>query len=227
MALRTLHLCQFQFKDVDIVRVGNATDGGTSLSGISDPIESDGGGYWRGQWSNGSTRDAATGLDWRLVADVLAGGTVAVNVLFCAERLFAPTLAAKHLPLQPSPFSDGSEFTTTASFTASAAALRATTFVITTGPYAQPIRPGMKFSVQHSVWGWRTYSLQSLAPDGTATFMPPLRQAISAGTLLEFDWVRCQMHVPTGFQVSTATNIGRYGQAALTLVEDMRKPPNA
>lgn len=222
--LRTLHLCQFQFKDVDIRRVGNSIDGGTSLSGVSDPIEADGGGYWKADWTNGNVRDATGGLAWRQVSDVLTGGIVAVNVLLC-ERLFQPTFAAKHLPQQPTPFSDGSELVTSGAYTASAALLRATSLKIASGPYAQPLSPGMLVSIQHPTWGWRAYRIQDLASDGTATIRPPLREAVAAGTFLEFDWPRCQMHVPVGFQVSNATNIGRYmPNLSLSFVEDMRLP---
>jgi hypothetical protein len=53
MALRVLHLCQFHFEDQDVRVVGSEVDGGTSLSGITDIVETDGGGYWQGDWTGG------------------------------------------------------------------------------------------------------------------------------------------------------------------------------
>lgn len=225
MALRTLHLCQFQFSDQDIRRVGSVTDGGQSLSGLTDLIESDGGGYWRADFTNGQTRTREDGLAWRAIGDGLDGGAQAVDLLFC-ERLFAPTGAIPRVPhSDQTPFADGSEYVTTsgAPYTLIAdAALRATTVRIA-GSSPLPLIGGETFSIAHPTWGNRAYRI--IAIDGDAyTIRPPLREAATAGTALDFDNPRCQMHLAPGFALSNATNIGRYGSCAISLVEDMRKP---
>ncbi|MEH3121165.1 MAG: hypothetical protein PGN16_04160 [Sphingomonas phyllosphaerae] len=219
----TVHLCRFQFRDVDFRRVGQITDGGTSLSGISEQIEVDGGGYWRLDATNGSTRTRETGLAWRALSDILDGGATAVDVLVC-DLFFAPV--AGH-PLTPhsdaTPFSDKSLYVSSgASFTAAAAPLRATRLTIS-GVAELPLIGGEVFSIRHVFWGNRTYRIIGIEGD-VVTIRPPLREAIDAGTELNFDTPRCQMHLAPGFQVSLTTNIGRYGSCALSLVEDMRKP---
>lgn len=215
--MRTLHPCQFNFADQDIRRVGSTTDGGTSLSGIKDEIESSGGGYWMAEFQNGRTRTREQGLAWRALIDSLGDGA-AINILFC-ERLFAPVNDTVRAPLEDHdpaalPSSSG------ASYTAGAAALRATTLSIT-GDSEKALIGGEVFGIEHATWGWRTYRINEI--DGSAiTIRPPLREAIADGAVLDFDNPRCQMRAA---QVhSNPTSQGRYTSCNLTLVEDMRKP---
>lgn len=217
---QTLHLCRFNFQDQDIRRVGQTTDGGTSLSGISDTIEVDGGGYWRADFTNGRTRERDTGLAWRAITDLLDGGATAVDLLLC-ERQFQPRAGAVHIP-ELAILSDGSAFVDPQSaYTAAPAPLRATTLTITGSAYAQPIDAGVLFAVNHPTWGWRTYRIVAL--DGiTATIRPPLREAITAATPADFDYPRCRMRLAQA--TGNPTNIGRFTSCALSFVEDMRRP---
>lgn len=219
----TLHLCIFQFRDLDLRRVGQITDGGTSLSGISDPIASDGGGYWRLDATNGSTRTREGGLAWRAVGDLLDGGATAVDVLLC-DRFFSPADAPALVPhSDTAPLSDGTLYQSSgAAYTAAAAPLRSTRLAIA-GIAQRPLIGGETFSITHPRWGNRAYRIIGIDGD-TITIRPPLREAIEAGTELDFDTPRCRMHLAPGFTISNATNIGRYGACALSLVEDMRKP---
>jgi hypothetical protein len=220
--LRTLHLCQFNFLDKDFRRVGNVVDGGTSLSGFNDKIETDGGGYWQLDCTNGKTLDRQQGLAWRAITEALDGGATAVNVYIC-ERLFQPVGALTTVPHSDgAPFSDGSEYVSSgADYTATAdAALRATSITID-GISEKPLIGGELFSIQHPNWGWRAYRIIGIDGD-TITFRPPLREAIEAGTPLEFDSPRCQMRLAAA--TSNPTNIGKYTSCSISLVEDMRKP---
>lgn len=79
MALSVIHLCQFNPKSEDLRVVGSEIDGGTSLSGISDPIQTDGGGYWQFDSSDmafggrqSDRRDDT--LDFRAINALFAGG---------------------------------------------------------------------------------------------------------------------------------------------------------
>lgn len=213
--MRTIHLCIFNFKDQDIRRTGNVLDGGTSLSGLKDEIETDGGGYWQVDASNGSTRDAASGLAWREVSDIDRGEPV--NVMFC-EKLFQP-IEPRVNPCPNQIVADDAP-DKGANYVAGAAALRSTTIAVT-GIAERPLKPGMIFSIRHPNWGWRTYRIRSV-DGGTLTFRPPLREAVAANTSLEFDNPRCQMVL--GSAPSNPTNLGRYTSCAISLVEDMRPP---
>lgn len=216
--MRTLHPCQFNFQDQDIRRVGSTADGGTSLSGIKDDIETSGGGYWMAEFTNGRTRTREQGLAWRALADSLDGGAAGIIILFC-ERLFAPVNDTVRAPLEDHdraalPSSSG------ASYTATAAALRATTLTIA-GDSEKALLGGEVFGIEHPNWGWRAYRIIEI--DGAEiTIRPPLREAIGAATVLDFDNPRCQMRLAQ--PVSNSTSQGRYISCTLALVEDMRKP---
>jgi hypothetical protein len=224
MPMRTFHPCAFNFQKTNIRRVGNVADGGTSLSGITQEIETDGGGFLQADFSDGFTLDKTAGNAWRALSDADAGE--AFVVLLCAERLFQPVGALATVPHSDvTPFGDatlytspGADYTTTA-----AAALRATSIQIT-GASELSLIGGELFSVDHPTWGWRAYRVRSIDGD-TISFRPPLREAVPAGTELEFDTPRCQMRFVSA--VGNDTDIGRYGNCAVGFVEDMRKPAGA
>jgi hypothetical protein len=202
--MRTLHPCQFNFQDKDIRRVGSTTSGGTSLSGIRDDIESTGGGYWLAEFTNGRTRTREAGLAWR-------------------ERLFQPVGVPITVPhSDDTPFSDDTEYLSggTTYYTAAAAPLRATTLTIT-GVSELPLIGGERFTIVHTTWGCRAYSIIGIEGD-EITIRPPLREAIGPDTPLDFENVRCQMRLAQA--TGNPTNIGRYTSCNLTMIEDMRKP---
>lgn len=217
--MRTFHPCPFQFKTTNIRRTGNVVDGGESLSGISDDNETTGGGFLVAEFSNGSTRDKAGGNAWRAVTD-LDGGEVLI-VMLCAERLFQPVGAFQEVTHSDgTPFDDdtpyvggGLSFETTAD-----AALRATSLQITG---AADLIGGELFSIEHPNWGWRAYRIRAIQ-SGVISFRPPLREAVPAGTELEFYTPRCQMKMKGSS--GNETTIGKYTNCAISFEEDMRKP---
>lgn len=221
--MRTLHPCLFNFQDQNIRRVGSTIDGGTSLSGIRDDIETTGGGYWRADFNNGRTRSREQGLAWRAIVDGLDNGAGSIVVLFC-ERLFQPVDDVVSVPHSDgTPFSDGTEYETgRAAYTAAAAPLRSTLLTIS-GTSEKQLIGGEIFSIRHPNWGWRAYRIISI--DGNqVTIRPPLREAIEDATALEFDKPRCQMCAAPDAEIGNPTNLGRYTVCNLALVEDMRKP---
>jgi hypothetical protein len=226
MTLPVFHPCQFDFQDIDLRRVGNVTSGGTSLSGIDDPIETDGGGFWRLDLINGETIDRTAGLAWRALTEGMDNGSQAVIALLCSERLFQPVgdlVTVDHS--DGTPFSDDTPYDSSgADYTIVAdAALRAVTVQIA-GASELPLIGGELFSVEHAAWGWRVYRITRIDGD-VITFRPPLREAMAAGTALEFDTPRCQMRMAS--VASNQTNMGRFTACSLSMVEDMRKPAGA
>jgi hypothetical protein len=224
MPARTFHPCAYNFRTTNIRRVGNVSDGGTSLSGVSEEIEADGGGFLQADFGDGFTLDKTTGNAWRALSDADAGE--AYVVLLCAERLFQPVGAlATVRHSDATPFSDitpytssGADYTTTAN-----APLRAISLQIS-GAAELPLIGGELFSIEHPTWGWRAYRVRSIDGD-TISFRPPLREAVIAGTELEFDTPRCQMRF-VGV-VGNETEIGRYTSCAVSFAEDMRQPTGA
>lgn len=217
MALRTFHPCQFGFKSTNIRRVGNTIDGGTALSGVRSLGEIDGGGYLQADFTNGNALTRAQGNAWRAITDSDAGDVY--DVLLCPEALFQPDdwrRPADHRHDYDDTIpSSGTDFVLAADV-----ALRATSLTITAYDITQ-VEPGQLFSIQHLSWGWRAYRIRSR--DGnTITFRTPLREAVTAGTALEFRTPRCQMVLLS--TDGNPTEIGQYTSCSATFVEDMSIP---
>lgn len=221
MTTPVFHPCRFQFRDQDIRRVGSTVSGGTSLSGIDDPNETDGGGYWQADFTNGSTRRRSDTLAWRAINAAMDNGSASIIVRFC-DRLHQPVGGEMGVAGSPDAFENDRSFRgpgVIASATSSAA-LRATSLNITIQS-ERALIGGERFTVTHPTWAERCYEVATV--DGaTITFRPPLREAVTAGTVLDFDDPRCKMRRIS--DPSNALNIGRYGQCAIVFAEDMRKP---
>lgn len=222
--LRTFHPCAFRFQTTDIRRVGDITDGGTALDGTSEQIEADGGGYWQADFSDGSTRTKEQGNAWRALTDLDAGEKIIL--LGCSERRFQPVGPRQTVPHDDqTPFDDGMLYTSPGAqyATTADAALRATSLLIS-GASELALIGGELFSILHPNWGWRWYRIRQI--DGNAIyFRTPLREAVTAGTALEFDTPRCQMILAQ--KVSNKTSLGRYTSCAISLREDMSPPADA
>lgn len=226
--LRTFHPCQFQYKQSEIGIMGSVVSGGKSLSGYEDKVAADGGGYLTANFTNGSIRTKENGNALKALITYLAGGTTAVIVLLCAERLFQPVGA-----IQKVPHSDATSFDDATLYTSPGAAykttvdapLRATSLTIV-GSSEKPLIGGELFSVQHNNWGWRAYRIHSVTTNRdltqTVQFLPPLRESMDSGTAMEFDTPRCQMVL--GSDTSSPISMGRFGTNDIQFVEDMSNP---
>lgn len=217
---------QFGFDDWDFRIEGMALSPGPSLSGIEEPIRTDGGGYVAADFANGVLNKRESVLAWRAVTTAMDGGVNPVTVILC-DRRHQPVVGlpggVPHSDLTP--FSDGSLYTTKGASgeVQAAAALRAVELVgqlIT----QRPLIGGEWFSILHPTWGHRAYNIMGLYPEGSNTrlvFRPPLREALTAGTAIELDTPRCRMR-----RVGKPSNPvkGRIGAANISFVEDMRKP---
>lgn len=235
MALRTLHLCQFQFRSQDIRVVGSEVDGGTSLSGISEPIQNDGGGYWQADFSDGSFGGAQTArradtLAWRALNAGLSGGQRAI-VLYC-DRHHQPVFALATVPhSDDTPFDDGSEYASSGATSTVIAVVNGQTgglnctildIEITS---ERTLLAGEKFTHVHPTWLDRAYEIASVEDiDGgkRIKFQPPIRGGIEVGDPLDFDEVRCVMRRAS--QPTNAIAGGLYSTASIQMVEDMRNP---
>ena len=236
MALRVLHLCQFHFTDQDIRVVGSEVDGGTALDGTSDVIQTDGGGYWQGDWSGadfgGTSEDErAETLAWRAANAGLSGGRVAV-VPFC-DRWHQPVLDAVTVPHSDgTPFSDGSEYAGSGASAHVLAVVNGQTgglnctildIAITS---ERPLIGGERFGyIGADGWRERVAEISAVEPIAggyRVSFIPPIRGGIAAGDELDFDNPRCVMRRTSA--PTNALNMGLWSSASITMVEDMRDP---
>lgn len=236
MALRVLHLCQFHFQTQDIRVVGSEVDGGTSLSGISDVVETSGGGYWQGDWSDAdfggrSDSERAETLAWRAANAGMAGGTQVV-VPFC-DRWHQPVLDQVRVPHSDgSPFSDDSLY---ASAGASAKVLAVVngqtgghnaTILDIAITSERALIGGERFGyIGANGWAERAAEISSVEdiPGGKRIrFIPPIRGGIAVGDALDFDDPRCVMRRSSA--PTNALSMGIWSSASITMVEDMRDP---
>jgi len=234
-ALRTIHLCQWNFADTDIRVVNTELDGGTSLSGLSENIYPDGGGYWRGDWTGADfggpgDDDRAAVLSWRAMQAGLSGG-VAINVRFC-DRHHQPVYGTHQPPsFQPPPLTDESEYVSIGAeasvlsvVNGQAGGLNATIIDIAIAS-ERPLIGGERFTYVHPTWGERCaeiISVEDISGGKRVKFQPPIRGGIAVGDPLDFDNPRCRMIRAS--QATNALNMGLWATASLTMVEDMRPP---
>jgi hypothetical protein len=215
------HPCQFNFDDQDIRRVGSTTSGGMSLSGVDDTIENDGGGFWQADFSNGETLERADTMAWRAINAAMDNGSAAVVVEFC-DKLHQPIggeMGVAGSRFQPGDDRSYSPPGALAHATAPAS-VRATMLHISIAS-EQPLIGAERFTIVHTNWGERCYEVM-IVNGSTIEIRPPLREAITSSTPLDFDNPRCRMRRASA--ASNAISLGRYGQCAISFVEDMRKP---
>ena len=238
MALRVFHPCQFHFGDQDIRVDGSTVSGGTSLSGFEDVIRTDGGGFWRADFTGADFGDRddegrAETLAWRAANAGMQGGSVAVDVVFC-DRLHQPVRDANRVPhSDDTPFSDaslyrsaGAEAVLVAVVNGQAGGLRATVLDIRITS-ERALIGGERFTYQaRSDWGTRAAEIYDVEDRGGGvtriTFQPPIRGGIAAGDSLDFDDIRCRMRRVSA--PSNALSMGAFSSGDISFQEDMRPP---
>lgn len=205
----------FGSKEVNIER--QTLKGGTSLSGEQDVVSADGGGRVFAEFGSGQLVDREQVLAWRALLTILEEGVTRIIVPFCDIR-HTPYGVPHRVPhSDQTPFDDDSLYDggKPDAHSLGGADLRATTLSVALTA-ARPLLGGEWFSIEHATKGWRAYRVATV--DGnTITFRPPLREAISANTVLEFGEPRCLMVQDA--QASAKIDYGRYGEAAIRFVE--------
>lgn len=206
----------FVDKEVDIER--QTITGGTSLAGEQDKTSADGGGRVFAEFSNGSLVDRAQNMAWRAVVTLLEEGVTVMDVPFCQARFtpYGPGLSG--VPHSDgTPFSDGSLYEAAGGFASIAgpAILRDIVLELDLA-LPQPLVGGEWFSINHPNKGWRAYRVMRIS-GATVEFRPPLREAVTAGEIVDFMDPRCRM-VADG-RPGTAVQYGRLGSAAIRFVE--------
>jgi hypothetical protein len=236
-ALRTIHLCPYNFSTTDPVVIGTEIDGGTSVAGIQDTIATDGGGYWQWTLNSGSFGGRSDdrrnqSLSWRAINAGLSGGNRAV-FRFC-DRYHQPVLAARTVPHSDgTPFDDdtlyaspGADAHVLAVNNGQTGGLNCTSLDIAITS-ERALIGGERFTYVHPTWLERcaeTYSVEPIDGGVRIKFQPPIRGGINVGDPLDFDDPRCVMR-----RISAPTNALSPGSlttqvSSLVLVEDMRDP---
>jgi hypothetical protein len=176
------------------------------------------GGYWLATLSGIAVVGKDRVLAFRRLRALLQGGANQLRVPVCDKGNAPwPGSARKALSL----FSDGVTFSDGTSFSSAVvsvvlgadAALRATR-IVPTVQAAAPIYGGEYFSI-----GDHLYQVAQVLVDGSWQIVPPLREAVPAGTDINFDHPVCVMTLVGEEQMNLALERQRMGVLALTLFE--------
>ena len=218
--LATFPTCQFSFATREIAVQQNVISGGTALSGDETVIATDGGGRWVAEYGNAPLNRREKVLSWRAARAILEGGAVPIIFPICDAR-HQPVASRSRVPHSDNaPFSDdtlylGGDCAVTA---AGNSDLRATSLNLNIATLGKTLVGGERFSIDHPTWRHRLYEIKTV--DGNRiTFRPPLREAVTAGTEINFSDPRCVMRL-TG-DMAAPLNGPRQASGSITLVEDM------
>lgn len=225
MALLIFPSCFFGIyaKDVDIST--SAISGGKSLSGLEETIASDGGGYWYASLDSVALHTREKNLAWRAFKSATAGGISPFIFPICDAR-HQPVLGKTKVP-----HSDGTQFSDETMYSqgdcevylAADAPLRATQISLDIVNLGRPLIGGERFTIVHATWRERCYQIgKILEQDGataTVQFMTPLREAVTAGTPVDFNNPRFVAHVDG--QMSAPLTNPKFASGSVRFVEDM------
>ena len=210
-------------KDVDILTA--RISGGTSLSGIEDTIATDGGGKWYANADDIALHKRDTIMAWRAFVAATGGGV---------DSFVFPICDARHQPTRGKvkvPHSDGTSFSDDTLysqgdctvFVAEGAPLRATTIRLTIQSLGKPLIGGERFTIVHPTWRERVYQVGRIIDltDTSATiqFHTPLREAVTAGTPVDFNDPRFVARIEG--QMSAPLTNPKFASGSIRLVEDM------
>lgn len=180
---------------------GAVITGGESLSGETDVIKTDGGGYWVVQMAGIELTSPDLIKAWRAWEDELDGGVTKVLVPVADVR-HAPRPIIGGRPGSPSKLHAASTdpyFPEAVGFASpfivakfgAAAALRATQVAIEVTRGAR-LKGGEVLAVSHATAGRRCYRVRRVISQvgqvATVLIRPPLRQAVANNMAVDFDW---------------------------------------
>lgn len=209
--------------------VGRTIDGGESLSGETDTIRTDGGGYWIVTMSGIALHDADTIRAWRAWEAMLEDGVTRVLVpvpdLDMAPRPMAGGVLASPSGLHAG--SDDAYFPEAVAFATplivatvdASAALRATTLTITIARGSR-LKGGEQFAITHPTKGRRMYRVrQVLSRSGqqaVVSTIPPQREAVTAGASADFDFPSFVATLVPGTDISPDIMFGDDATVSIT-----------
>lgn len=218
--LDTFPTCLFSFANREIMVVQNVISGGTSLAGDETVIATDGGGRWRAEYANAPLNRRDKVMAWRACRANMEGGVV---------PFIFPICDARHQPVKKSigvPHSDDTPFDDDTLYESGGgdvvattdASLRATSITINATALQKPIIGGERFSIDHPTWRHRLYEIKKVEGN-RIYFRPPLREAVPAGTSIEFRDPKCVMRLAG--DMTAPLDGPRMATGSISLIEDM------
>lgn len=211
----------FNPSEVNARPVQQVISGGVSLSGVEDVIATDGGGRWRVDFSGISLRTPHQQRVWSAWAGHLAGGSVECLVPLLTQAT-GPRPQAWDRPVRVTGLIwDDPTFPTFVRYSlprmvahlGASAPLRATTLNVVLDS-AGKIEGGEKFSIG-------AQACRIIRKTGPDTYLvdPPLREAVTAGAAVEFNWPVLKCRLVPGQDLESAIRQGRFSEASISFVE--------
>lgn len=208
------------------VRIETARiSGGTSLSGIEDTIATDGGGRWVAEADSIALHTRDKIMMTRAFFSATSGGI---------DPFIFPICDARHQPTrgkQKVPHSDGTPFSDETMYSspdcevyvAADAPLRATQLQLDITSLGKPLIGGERFTIIHDTWRERAYQIGRIisqtATSALIQFHTPLREAVTAGTAVDFNNPRFVARVDG--QMSAPLTNPKFASGSIRFVEDM------
>lgn len=200
--------------------------GPSSVSGVSQVSASDAG-IWKATFADIIIkRGTASILAFRAIANLLEGRLHPILVpRCCAYQPFDPDwkdLLSRVPHSDTSPFSDGGLYRSRAIDIrlSSNIPLRGTTANIAIVAAGQ-LQPGQDFSVGERMYRIRTVQMTGVNT-ATITFRPPAREAVAAGTEMEFDRPVCRMRLATDAEMDLDLDlVAPWSYPTVNFIEDV------
>lgn len=207
----------FNSRDCDIELA--SVSGGVAISGAEDVTYTDGGGRWVADMGDASLYSRDRIMLWRAFKSATNSGTDAFVFPVCDIRHQPIAATNRTTHSDGTPFADDTEyFGADTDVTASAnAALRATSMVIDITAIGKPLIGGERFTIDHPTWRHRMYQIGTIS-GSTIQFNPPLREAVTAGTVIDFVNPRFVGRIES---MSAPMSGPRWANGSVRIVEDL------
>ncbi|WKL57235.1 hypothetical protein Q1W73_16455 [Asticcacaulis sp. ZE23SCel15] len=201
------------------------TSGGQAANALNTYAVTDGGGKWTASLSGIWLRKRDHLLAMRAIQPALARyETIILPSCECRFKPIPAPITKCHASVPHSDdatFSDGTEYDGgVIDIYGAAASLRAVYLRVSISA-AAGLRGGEHFSIDHVNEGRRMYVIESLSDDdpNLIRVWPPLREAVSDNTVLDFDAPSCVMRCTNPDAFFGEIEGGRYANANATFIE--------
>jgi hypothetical protein len=212
--------------------VNNTTGGGTTAAGLQPIGGIAGGGLWKCTMQNIPLVTADQVRAWRALEAICDGGAQPIIVPMCDKRFYpAPVVGgARVVSYYPVlheggvPFESGVgyHFDVVDATVVEDAALRATSLLINIA-YGGDLRGGERFSIDNVINRWRLYGIRTAVDQGSGNWLisirAPLRNAVVAGTRLNFDQPKCVMRLEKPDSMALMLEMRQRGSASVSFLE--------
>jgi hypothetical protein len=200
--------------------------GPSSVSGVAQVSASDAG-IWKATFADIIIkRGTASILAFRAISTLLEGRLHPILVpRCCAYQPFDPDWGKA---LQKVPHSDASPFSDGGLYRSRAIDIRLTSNIPLRGTTANialiaagQLQPGQDFSIGERMYRIRTIQMTG-SNTATITFRPPAREAVAAGTEMEFDRPVCRMRLATDAEMDLDLDlVSPWSYPTVNFIEDV------